>query len=421
MYNQEPHIAENITEQQPSVDYAYFALWKEAAPFITEIRAYLANRFEILLETKISWSKAHFKQNAARLYEVPLYEDGKNGIPPVDHSEKIGDPKFTMLVVKDINPTYRYHRTVSGNIELSNSAIVEAKHIFRNWVASTSEKKYAVHSSINSEEFCFQISLLLGVENFNALVSGKKLDIPSLQKDLEGAGGWETATELFSVLNCATKYLVLRNFESLPNISSLNDLDFLTTKYQRLASALGVVQKATKPYKGTVAIGGSVILVDIRFVGDAYYCSPWAVTMLRKRVCEQAVFTPAPDDYFFSLLYHALVQKPTIEDKYKTKLFELAQTLQLAWFSEEILQNEQQSAAILRGYMGAHGYYYESPIDPKVYENKKITSLLPKQSSVIAKKSLKIKIKQVLLTIVPKRWYFYYLKFRTGKGHDSRD
>ena len=421
MYNQEFHIAENLTELPPSVDYAYFALWKEATPFITEIRAYLANRFEILLETKISWSEAHFKQNAARLYEVPLYEGGKNGIPPVDHSSKIGDPKFTVLVVKDINPTYRYHLSVSGNIELSNSAIVEAKHIFRNWVAATSGKKYAVHSSINSEEFCFQVSLLLGVENFNALVSGKKLDIPSLQKDLEGAGGWETATELFSVLNCATKYLVLRNFESLPNISSLNDLDFLTTKYQRLASALGVVQKATKPYKGTVAIGGSVIPVDIRFVGDAYYCSPWAATMLRKRVCEQAVFTPATDDYFFSLLYHALVQKPTIEDKYKNKLLELAQTLQLAWFSEEMLENEQQLASVLMGYMRPNGYYYDKPIDAKVYENEKMISQLPKRSSIVVNKSLKIKIKEALLKIVPKRWYFYYLKFRTGKGHDSRD
>lgn len=419
LHKQDTHIAENLPETNPSADYSYFAIWKEARPYLSEIRAYLSNRFEILLETKIIWSEAHFRENTARLYEVPLYENSRDEAIPVAHTHKIGDTAFTVLVVKDATPRYHYHPSVSGKIELCNSAIVEAKETFRAWVAKNSEVKYAVHSSNNFEEFCFQIPLLLGVAHFNSLISGKKIDLSSLQKDLEGAGGWDTAEAMFAVLNCATKYVLLRNFETVAVISSLDDLDFLTNKYQRLASVIGLKQNATKPYKGTVAIENINIPVDIRFVGDNYYCSAWAGTILRNKIISNGIYIPAKDDYFFTLLYHVAVHKQTIDSQYKIKLNALAKELKLYWFSEEIFQEQQKVATVLHGYMTTNGYFYERPIDAEVYENKNVTSQLPKRSYLVASKNLKLKIKQALLPFIPKRWYFYYLKVRTGKVYDS--
>lgn len=418
MHKQNTHIVDILTERNPSVDYSYVAIWKNARPFVSDIRTYLSNRFEILLETKIIWSEAYFKQNAARLYEVPLFENREQN-PIVDHSHKIGDLEFIIFVLKDEAPKYNYHPSVSGRIEQSNSAVVDAKNTFRSWVEATSNAKYAVHSSTNFEEFCFQIPLLLGVENFKKLVSGEKLDIPILEKDLEGAGGWDTAKAMFAVLNSATKYLVLRNFETLPTISSIDDLDFLTTKYQRLASAMGLGQKATKPYKGAVIIAKKSIPVDIRFVGDNYYCDAWAETLLRHSIFQNAIFVPRTDHYFFSLLYHVVVQKPNIAEHYKVTLVKLAQELRLDWFSAALFLNEQEIVNIVNGYMMANGYFYESPIDEAVFENRKVVSQLPKRSSLVVKKSMKLKIKQTLLRFIPKRWYFYYLKLRTGRPYDS--
>ncbi len=420
MYIKDIHSAENLTENTFSADYSYFALWKEARPFISEIRKYLSTNFEIIVETKITWSDVYFKQNAARLYEVPIYGNAKDEEVPVDYTHKIGETQFTVFVVKDATPDYNYHPTASGTIEFSNTAFMEAKRIFRSWVAKNSASKYAVHSSTNFKEFCFQIPLLLGVDYFNQIVNGVKPEISSLHKDLEGAGGWQTAREMFDVLNCATKYLLLRNFKSIPAGKSLGDLDFLTDKFQRLASALGLRQKIAKPYKGFVTIAHTEVPVDIRFTGDNYYCSAWANNVLLKRIRHNDMYVPATDHYFFTLLYHAAVQKPAINKAYKIELNTLANELNLHWFSAEILENEKKIASVLNGYMMANGYFYERPLDEAVFENKNVISQIPARASLGVKKSFKIKTKQALLPFVPKSWYFYYLKLRTGRTYGSR-
>lgn len=419
MHKQDIHTTENLSLTNPEADYSCFAIWKEANPYISEIRAYLSTRFEILLETKIIWSEAYFKQNAARLYEVPIFGTLEKEAIPVDHTTKIGATAFTIIVVKDHIPRYQYHPSVSGSIQRCNSAVVEAKETFRSWVAKKSKFKYSVHATTTFEEFCFQVPLLLGVENFRKLITGKKVEIPSLQKDLEGAGGWETANEMFEVLNCTTTYVLLRNFEMLPVLHSVIDFDFLTYNYQRLASAMGLQQKSTKPFKGMVTVEKGSIPVDIRFVGDNYYCGAWAATILRNRTLASGIFIPATDDYFFSLFYHVAVQKPTIELPYKIKLNALAKNLSLDWFSEEILLDEQKVGALLNGYMGVRGYFYERPIDSAVYENKNVASQLRRRSDLVVGKSLKLKIKQAVLPFVPKSWYFYYLTLRTGKPNNS--
>jgi len=197
-------------------DFACFALWESARPYRDKIRKELSERFQILLETEIEWSKANFHQNAERLYEVPMFSDNRQFDVESSHAKKIGDTKFILFVLRDETPDYTYAKSVSGKNELSNLNFVKAKYKFRDWIEKDTGNKYGVHSTNNIYEFFFQVPLLLGTEIFKQLLNKESLQIDTILKDLEGANGWKNWNEVFEILNLTTNYLVLRGFETLP-------------------------------------------------------------------------------------------------------------------------------------------------------------------------------------------------------------
>src|SRR5690554_5860483 len=287
-------------------DFACFALWESARPYRDKIRKELSERFQILLETEIEWSKANFHQNAERLYEVPMFSDNRQFDVESSHAKKIGDTKFILFVLRDETPDYTYAKSVSGKNELSNLNFVKAKYKFRDWIEKDTGNKYGVHSTNNIYEFFFQVPLLLGTEIFKQLLNKESLQIDTILKDLEGANGWKNWNEVFEILNLTTNYLVLRGFETLPTTNPERDLDVITDNYQRFASALGATQKKKKPYKGYISVNDESISLDIRFIGDNYYNVSWAKEMLAtKEFYNDVVFVPRLDQYFFSLLFHA--------------------------------------------------------------------------------------------------------------------
>lgn len=402
----------NVFTHSVGVDYSLFALWKPARPFISEIRNYLENSFEVLLETEISWTETYFSQNAARLYEVPIFKDGKDFLIPTDHSDKIGDTNFIVFVVKDSTPDYSYAPSVSGNIELSNLSIVKAKLIFREWISNKSTSNYAVHSTNNILEFFSQAPLLLGVQIFKDILKGNKLSTPSIKSDLVGADGWNSYKELFEVLAYSSNYLILRNFETLPLKNSDVDLDILTDSYQHFASITGAIQSPNKPYKATIVVAGQKVPLDIRFIGDGYYCTQWQKDMIDTKSMLNGVYTPREDHYFFSLLYHAKVQKPDVKNSYVTTLIELSKKLNFKWFSDQSFNNEN-SKNILKGYLQSNDYSYTTPLDTAVYKNTAIVDSLPKADNFVKKLSFKQKSKRLILKVIPNRFYTFYLKLRT--------
>lgn len=120
----------------------------------------------------------------------------------------------------------------------------------------------------------------------------------TIQKDLEGAGGWQNWKHLFRTINPCCRYLVLRNFEALPDSLEDADIDLLTDNFQRFASAANVFQKTNRPYKGTLNISGVRVPTDIRFLGDNYFDGQWQRTVLQRRELVNEVYVPAQDDFF---------------------------------------------------------------------------------------------------------------------------
>ncbi len=357
-------------------DFACFALWKPARPYREKIRELLSSKFEILLETEIVWSVENFKQNAARLYESPM----KSNIPkekwPKGHEEKIGDRKFILFVVKDSNPNYTYAMSVSKKIELSNLNVVAAKYQIRDWIFDDLKIKFAVHSTNNIQEFLFQASLIFGIDLLKRLMNGDKPKIETISKDLEGANGWKNWKEFFDILNLTSNYLVLRGFETLPKENPEKDLDILTDNYQRFASALGATQLSHQPYKGVVNVNDERISLDMRYIGDKYYDVAWAKEMINTKVNRNGVFVPRDDHYFFSLLFHAKVQKPKVKEKYIGILDELSKTSSFDWYKSEQLNNDKAMGQLLDGYFRSHCYYYEDPLDNGVYKNESVIKFI---------------------------------------------
>jgi hypothetical protein len=383
-------------------DFGCIALWKSAKPYLNDIRKLLAEKFEVLLETEIEWSAKYFHSNAQRLYEAPIYLGINQDEIHSSHSNKIGENKFILFIVRDIKPHYTYAQSVSGKIEMSNINIVNVKYEIRDWISVDTGVKYGIHSTNNIHEFFLQAPLLLGVERFERLLNEETIIEPFIKKDLEGAEGWKNYHELFQILNLTTNYLVQRGFETLPDENPEMDIDFLTDNHQRLASAIGAKQNKNQLYKGEVLINNQEISLDLRYVGDKYYDVNWGKDMLQNKVLRNGVYTPREDDYFFSLLFHAKVQKQDVKEKYIAILEDLSQSLNFDWYKTEYLQDNQAIGKILRGYYQSQAYVYENPIDKGVYKNKEVINFLPTIKTYRITKSFKASLKSTAIKVIPK-------------------
>lgn len=348
-------------QEKTPVDFACFMLWggvKSKEIILEDFRTH----FEIVGQYEVWWSKKFYSENIDRLYERKYSPTKFHG-----WDEKIGEPPFLFVAVKDLAPDYGYVRNTSGVLSLCNKNVISAKRRARASLSSS----FQVHSSDNFDHFLSQTALVLGPKPLLALLAGEKdTSQKSIHRDLTGAGGkWGNFSEVIEILNVASNYVVLRNFESLLSKGADGDVDFLTDNYQRLASLLGLRQSPIRPYRGHIEVAGHRTAVDIRFIGDKYLPAVWQREILRQRVASHGVFVPSPEDLFFSILYHCKVQKHEIKRKYREDLPALARDLQFDWFRPEDLDNDVSMAKILSGFMLGAGYYYEAPVDSQVRRN----------------------------------------------------
>lgn len=389
-------------------DLHCFVAWTEAKPMVPEIREELSSRFKIVCDLEFAWSREHLAENTYRLYELPIRLDGKDFYKD-ERLKKTGDGNFHFFAVEDKDPAYVYDQSVSGNLELVNPKVVEVKRLFRKRLGLN-----RVHSSNNIEEFYTQAALILGPEMLTELLNGKEIiESEILHKDLEGCGGWKNLRQLFTLLNIGADYLVLRNFESLPD-NPEDDIDFLTRDYQKLASLANLKQKVkeNRPYKGVLQVGDQELPVDIRFIGDGYYDAVWEKEMLERKIRSESFYIPRADDHFFSLIYHARIHKVKVREDYYSRLESLAQQIGYEQFEKHILDSDEQTGKLLGGYMTANGYRYESPIDPGVKENKPVIAYLPGKMDISRKEKVKVfkSVKIVIKKLLPQGVVEYFRK-----------
>lgn len=174
---------------------------------------------------------------------------------------------------------------------------------------------------------------------------------------------WNSLREFFDELNLQCNYVVLRNFNYLPETYKCElhgDIDILTDNVQKVIDVTGAVKTVQKKYRThyICRIGGADVEFDFRFVGDGYYCKDWEKNILKnRRKNHNGIYIPDHTDYKYTILYHALVHKKEIAPDYRDIIAEL--------FGESPVKLKRT----LKKYMKDNNYRFSQPYDLSVVYN----------------------------------------------------
>ncbi len=196
---------------------------------------------------------------------------------------------------------------------------------------------------------------------------------------------WSRISDVFNALNDSDiLYVVLRNYEELSDenyyMSEHADIDFLTDNRARFAKIIGAYPRFVSDdhIHYFIKINDVDVVVDVRETGDGYYDIKWQTGILNHRTKTNEYYVPDPENYYYSLVYHAILQKEELSEEYLSRLNRLAETINIAAFTEENhLENLHQ-------FMVENGYCYTIPYDIWVpLQKEKIdTKMIKKQLNV---------------------------------------
>lgn len=333
-------------------EYGLFIIWNNARFAEKRILETINNYFDMINIFNVHWSKQNFANNLSRFY-------GEN-LPKNSFKEReCGIGEFLLIIVKDLNPVYKYRKTSKG-MKLVNINFFDLKEIFRYWTGGG----HKIHGTNDIQEFKHDLMLLLGVsiEDYLKKYSKSKEIIP-LEKDIIGTNGWESLEEVFYVLNETINYVVLRNFEQLPEqytVGTHGDIDFLCENYYNMKKILNAKEESDlkSRVRNHLVISGEKVFFDLRYIGDDYYCNQWEKVILNNRVKNNSFFVPNEEDLKYTLLYHALIHKKRISSDYIEKFKVYFNTESVTFLRD-----------ILKEYMNEKKYYFTNPNDISVFFN----------------------------------------------------
>lgn len=178
--------------------------------------------------------------------------------------------------------------------------------------------------------------------------------------------------DLFELLNNNCRYVVLRNWDDIFNEniygSGHEDIDILCDNQDSFIEATGAYRVHKNKYRDNfiVPCGELKIRFDVRWVGDGYYPTSWEKAILeRRRKNSLGIFVPSEVDYFYSLAYHALIQKKILSTEYLQKLQEEYKII----FPNQPEIDECSILEMLGDFLKNEGLQVSIPLDPAVNLN----------------------------------------------------
>ena len=380
-----------------------FIIWEKARNKTDEIIDDLNKNYVIRNMIEITWSKNEFLNNLRRFYGQSLPDADKK-------AEVCGTGPFLLIVVTDINPEFTEPSKsgISSEGDYVNINIFNSKEKYRKIIG----KEFTVHSSISQNETNHNLTLLFG-KNMNDF--SKDLPdtwngtIKKIKSDLIGTNGWKNMNELLYVMNGTINYVILRNFEGIPDEFDYNDIDLLVED-EKLAY---IVKKDFSPMKHDskaieLKVGSNSITLNPNYIGGYYFDEIWEKDILKRRVLHgNGFYIPSKLDYFYTLIYHVIFhdrwKKITdIREDYKKTILDLDKQLKLNEVTENTLNDKNLVKQIIEKYMQKSSYKQTDTFTYKIKHNE--TSRLFKTSIFIFKKhgiihllyAIKLKIQFVL-------------------------
>lgn len=348
-------------------------LWSEAIFLKEKVINHLDANFSIRRIFNVNWDKDCFDDNLKVFYAHSQKHLSKEEYRRLLASKKkhCGSDTFCAIVFDDLTPLYQDRNTTDG-IRPVNTRIFDLKQELR----AQSGGGHKIHATDNTFESNKDLTLLLGknLHDFEAAYPGTDTTEITWNKNCLGVGGYNHISDLFYVLNNTISYVVMRNFEPLPNAYTLEghgDIDLLVESLNYvvyLTDAQPVFPEFDYRVHYRIPIDGQMIPFDFRFLGDDYYDLKWQKNMLdTKTVYNGIVQVPNAGQYFYSLVYHAYIHKREVSDDYKRRLEKMGKDLGV-----DFNANTSPAAAlqILNAFMAKSGYSYTIPIDESVFYNK---------------------------------------------------
>lgn len=179
-------------------------------------------------------------------------------------------------------------------------------------------------------------------------------------------GFYNDIKDVFGILNSqGITYLILRNYENLLSpemyLDGHGDIDMLCDDSQVIVRLLGA-KTNRKDENGFIGDGthyyiyvkGEYVSLDLRHIGDGYYCQEWQKEMLEHRKYNNGFYVMNQEDYFYSLIYHAILQKRSLSEEYRQRLTGMATSLGISLTES----NEKSFIDILNRFMKKNKYKY---------------------------------------------------------------
>lgn len=179
--------------------------------------------------------------------------------------------------------------------------------------------------------------------------------------------------ELSELVNRSQDYVILRNHEELSNGTLLleghEDIDLLVDN----AKSFYQHNKIKRRYwyqdyiHGEIFIDNQKIKMDIRQIGDGYYDKAWEQNMLLEKIMDKSGFyTMNSENYFYSLIYHAILQKKHFSEDYRMRLIEMSACFlpskKTAEFTEKDWIDSLEDWMLKKGYKATYPYDTQVPL-----------------------------------------------------------
>lgn len=347
-------------------------VWSKASQVKPEIEAKIKAHFNLISQVEICWEKEMFLDNLKVFYshsQKHRNEEAYNRIL-TNKIAHCGDDPFVLFVYEDESPIYDYRVTSSGNRKVNTNVFDFKKELRKNLGGG-----HKIHASDNTFEANKDLTLLFGLNSndfINRQLESRQIETVQ-KKNCTGVGGYENIEQFFYVLNNSIRYCVIRNYECLPEeytIEGHGDIDLLVEdlnyiKYLTLAKSYYPDLNYRVHYG--IYIANELVPFDFRFVGDDYYDINWQNQILNNLVVfNSLVKVPDTINYFYSLLYHAYVQKRKVKADYFERLETMSKELNIVYHPSFSLEKIKD---ILDGYMIQNNFNYKTPKDRTVYFN----------------------------------------------------
>ena len=232
-------------------------------------------------------------------------------------------------------------------------------------------------------------------------------------------GDFQSILSFIEALNhSGVPYLVLRNYENMLSpelyMDGHGDIDLLCADSRLLAEKVGAKTYTHKVREVCddgvhyyVLVAGKQVSLDLRSVGDGYYCKKWQQEMLDRRVLKDGFYVMSEQDYLYSLIHHAILQKRSFSDEYRLRLTEMCNRLHIVMKDD----SAQSFIQLLESYMAKHGYTYVYPRDTFVPLNTRyITSSLLEPNASLAFQHWKFDAKVAFIEFLVKVKHSLYRK-----------